>query len=327
MNKNGKLIISLDFELLWGVFDVVDYKEKVKYFRNTIEVVPKILDLFQIYDIHATWAVVGMLFNKNWDEWEKNRPQKLPQYQNKKLSPYEFIGRLAEHEKDAISDLVFAPELIEAIKGSKDQEVGTHTYSHFYCLEKGQNATDFEKDIERAIELAEAKGINLKTLIFPRNQIKKDYLQVCSELGIGNVRSNPDDWYWKDTLSENLFTKVARSGDAYLPFGKKTYTFKAILKDKVMQQPASRLLRPVESNKFMRHLKLNRVKNEITAAAQKGEAYHLWWHPHNFGDNPEESLNDLNVILKHFTICREQYGMESVNMQEMNVLLSGSNRS
>ena len=54
------VVISLDFELLWGVFDKVDYKEKETYFKNTRKVIPKILDLFSENDIHCTWATVGM---------------------------------------------------------------------------------------------------------------------------------------------------------------------------------------------------------------------------------------------------------------------------
>ncbi len=80
MNKstNGFLVISLDFELLWGVFDKVDYKEKVNYFNNTRKVIPEILNLFSEYQIHCTWATVGMLFNENWTEWQKNLPSTPP---------------------------------------------------------------------------------------------------------------------------------------------------------------------------------------------------------------------------------------------------------
>ncbi|WP_029032981.1 polysaccharide deacetylase family protein [Salinimicrobium terrae] len=317
MNRNGHFVISLDFELLWGVFDVVDYNDKFRYFRNTREEIPKILTLFERYDIHATWAIAGMLFNKDWNEWEKNKPLKLPIYRNSKLSPYSFINNLSEEEKYKLNDLVFAPELIKDIKKTAGQEIGTHTYSHFYCLEEGQNVVDFKHDLEKAIELAEAKNIAIKTLVFPRNQMKEEYLKVCAGLGINNVRSNPSDWYWENTLSENIFTKLARSGDAYFPLGKKTYNLEPKPSDVVLKQPASRFFRPVESNQVLRKLKLKRIKNEITNAAQNGETYHLWWHPHNFGDDPVASMNDLELILQHFKICKEQYGLQSVNMQEL----------
>ena len=322
MEQGGKFVISLDFELLWGVFDVVDFREKIAYFENTRQVIPEILDLFERYNIHATWAVVGMLLNKNWDEWEKNKPRRIPAYKNSNLSPYLFVEGLSNREKEEISDLVFAPELIQAIKSKDGQEIGTHTYSHFYCLEEGQHIKDFEEDLKKAVELAEEKKIVLKTLIFPRNQMQKTYLKVCSELGIETVRSNPRDWYWRDTLSENFVTKLTRSGDAYLPFGKKTYSVQKDQRHFIHRQPASRFLRPVESYSFLRKLKLERIKMEITRAAKYEEVYHLWWHPHNFGANPEESLNDLDHIFQHFKKCQEKYGFQSCNMQEINENLS-----
>ena len=65
--ENGALVISLDFELLWGVFDKVDWRDKKKYFQNTRRVIPEILRLFEQYEISSTWATVGMLFNKYWE--------------------------------------------------------------------------------------------------------------------------------------------------------------------------------------------------------------------------------------------------------------------
>ena len=319
MSRTGQLVMSLDFELLWGVFDVVNYRDKFEYFQRTRKVIPHILTLFQEYDIHATWAVVGMLFNKSWDEWENNRPSKIPFYNNINLSPYLFVDQLSTNEKENIKDLVFAPDLVDAVKkyGEFGQEIGTHTYSHFYSLEKGQDAQSFKKDLEKAIEVASAKGIETETLIFPRNQIKAEYLSICSALGIKNVRSNPNSWYWKNTLSDSFLTKVARSGDAYFPLGEKIYNPSAKEQQVIFEQKASRFLRPVENNKILRKLKLERIKKEITTAAQKHKVYHLWWHPHNFGDSPGESLKDLRHLLEHFKTCRKKYGMESINMREL----------
>ena len=92
--ENGTLVISLDFELLWGVFDKVNYKEKSEYFSNTRKVIPEILNIFEANNIHCTWATVGMLFNENWEEWESNIPKVLPDYKRKELSAYEFGNKI-----------------------------------------------------------------------------------------------------------------------------------------------------------------------------------------------------------------------------------------
>ena len=58
----GTFVISLDFELLWGVRDqrtIADYGANILGVR---QVVPALLDLFAERNIACTWATVGLLF-------------------------------------------------------------------------------------------------------------------------------------------------------------------------------------------------------------------------------------------------------------------------
>lgn len=318
--ENGKLVISLDLELLWGVFDKVSYEEEVTYFKNTREVIPKLLELFQQYDISCTWATVGMLFNNDWDEWSKNFPEALPDYRNKSFSAYEYGKGIKSKETEK---LCFAPDVIEKILEIPGQELATHTYSHYYCLEEGQTRDAFKADIEKSIEMASQIGVELKSLVFPRNQFNEDYLRICSELGIKNVRSNPENWYWKDTQKDSLSQKIYRTGDAYLGPKNKSYKYSILrpVEGLPMSQKASRLLRPYSPNKMINYLKLQRIFSEMTYAAQNNEIYHLWWHPHNFGNNPEENIKDLVRIFEHYKSCRNKYNFGSMNMEEIGLSL------
>ena len=110
---------------------------------------------------------------------------------------------------------------------------------------------------------------------------------------------------------------MARTGDAYIPLGKKTYRLNGLKDKKPIEQMASRFLRPSEETDLLRRLKLNRVKREMETAAKKNEIYHLWWHPHNFGDHPERSMRDLNEILSHFMSLHKDYNFQSLNMAEL----------
>lgn len=322
MNKstNGFLVISLDFELLWGVFDKVNHKEKVAYFSNTRKVIPEILNLFSEYGIHCTWATVGMLFNENWGEWRMNIPEISPNYKNSNLSAYDNGKSLNSPETEF---LCFAKDLIVQIQNTRGQEIGTHTYSHFYCLEDGQTLASFKIDLEKSIRLAAQLRIELKSLVFPRNQFNEEYLKVCYDLGIENVRSNPTDWYWKNTHNDSLKNKVFRTGDAYIGFNNKSYKLTDLCaeRDKPLSQKASRLLRPFSSNKLLNKLKLRRIKSEMSVAAKNNEIYHLWWHPHNFGNNPVENIVDLKEILEHYSFCRDKWGFQSATMQEIGLLI------
>lgn len=312
--KNGTLVISLDFELVWGLFDHIEITDKVSYFNNTLEVIPQILSVFEKNMIHATWATVGMLFNENWEEWHSNIPEVIPTYERKELDAYEY-GK--KHQKSGLEKFFFAPHLIKKIRSVTGQEIGTHTYSHYYCLEKGQTKAQFEADSNQAIKVAQKMDIELKSLVFPRNQFNTDYLEICYKKGIETVRSNPNFWYWDTTLKETLVVKLVRTADAYLPLGTKSYLAETLVKDNVLSQPASRFLRPQHSIALLNSSRLNRIKSEMIQAAKNGEVYHLWWHPHNFGVDVENSIKTLQAIVETFKFCSETYGMQSLTMKEL----------
>jgi peptidoglycan/xylan/chitin deacetylase (PgdA/CDA1 family) len=314
MIKKGTLVISLDFELVWGLFDHIQITDKFNYFNNTLLAIPKMLELFQKNSINVTWATVGMLFNENWDEWNSNIPDLLPTYSNLKLDAYKY-GKA--HQNSNLEKFFFAPNLIKDIQSIHGQEIATHTYSHYYCLEKGQTIEQFDADIIKAVQIADKFNIKLNSLVFPRNQFNKEYLNVCSKNKIETIRTNPNNWYWDLTKPETIVTKLARSGDAYLPFGKKSYALDSIKSQIVINQPASRFFRPQNKIEFLNSARVLRIKNEIKNAAKNGEVYHLWWHPHNFGTDTVQAIKALESILETFSNCSNQFGMQSLTMKQI----------
>ncbi|MGL2966871.1 polysaccharide deacetylase family protein [Flavobacterium sp. XGLA_31] len=312
--KTGALVISLDFELVWGIFDHIEIADKVSYFNNTLIAIPKMLELFEQHNINVTWATVGMLFNENWEEWQANVPQQIPTYDKTILNAYAY-GEL--HKKSGFDQFFFAPHLIKAIQSVKGQELATHTYSHYYCLEKGQTVEQFETDIKLAVKMADQFGVQLRSLVFPRNQFNKDYLQVCTENLLTTVRSNPGDWYWDTTRPDTLLSKLARTGDAYFPIGKKSYSIYGIDKQMPFCQPSSRFFRPQHKIELLNKARLNRIKNEMIQAAKRGEVYHLWWHPHNFGIDTHNALKALQEVIAIYLDCQQTFGMQSLTMQQL----------
>lgn len=324
MNRNGVFVISLDFELHWGCIEkkpVLNDAAK-RYFLNTRNAIPKMLSVFQHSDIHVTWATVGMLFNRNQSEWNKNQPLILPTFENEHVSAYHWIKKNNfSGEEDPFH---FAPDLIQKIISTPHQEVGTHTYAHYFCLEPGQTLEQFRADIKMAFEIAKENGIELKSLVFPRNQFNIDYLSVCNEFGIEAVRSCPEIWYWKSSARSGIFKKIFRTGDAYLKFQpiKKVFLKDIDTKNIPLQLPASRLYKPWNPRwKILNKLKMSRIIREMTSAAKSGAYYHLWWHPHNFGSCPEECMNELKKIIEHFNFLKKKYGFQSMNMDELTRLL------
>ena len=145
-------------------------------------VIPYLLDLFAKADVHATWATVGFLFFDEKDELLAHLPPLRPGYRDRNLSPYNHVMRIGPNEqKDPFH---YARSLICRILQFPGQEIGTHTFSHYYCLEEGQIVNEFRADLRAAYRAAERLGIDLKSLVFPRNQWRPDYLPACAEAGV-----------------------------------------------------------------------------------------------------------------------------------------------
>jgi hypothetical protein len=73
---------------------------------------------------------------------------------------------------------------------------------------------------------------------------------------------------------------------------------------------------------WLEPLRLRRIKKAMTYAAKRGEVFHLWWHPHNFGINQEENFKNLTEILEHFKTLQRKYSMRSASMKEISSLTS-----
>jgi hypothetical protein len=88
MKENGIFTISLDFELYWGVRDkkaINDYESNLNGVKKAVK---GMLELFERYDIHATWSAVGFLFADSVEELKVHSPRKKPSYSNVNLNPY-----------------------------------------------------------------------------------------------------------------------------------------------------------------------------------------------------------------------------------------------
>lgn len=315
--KKGKFVISLDFELHWGAAEKWNLNLKKKYFDTTRKSIPKVLSLFEKYDIHATWATVGFLFAKNKSQLLAFCPIERPTYVNESLSYYKLIDENVVGNDEQEDPYHFAHSLITLILNTPKQELGTHTFSHFYCNEEGQNKIQFEADLKAAQNLAKENfNIELKSLVFPRNQFNSEYIEIAKRNGIKVVRSNPDVWFWRRS---SKFMALARAFDTLLPISETlVFNIPNLKGNNLLLLPASRFLRSYKrKEKMIQGLKMRRIMNEMTYAAKNNKVYHLWWHPHNFGYYMEENLFYLEMILNHYRNLNSIYGFESSTMIEM----------
>ena len=161
----------------------------------------------------------------------------------------------------------------------------------------------------------------MKSLVFPRNQFRYEYLGVLREMGFESYRGNLRSFLCEERSNgeEALWRRGVRLLDSYVPIsGTNSYTYPRRVPGEPCDVPASHFLRPVSrgTHAFGR-LQLSRIKRDLSFAARTGRVYHLWWHPHNFGADPRTNLEFLSMIFEHFSKLRDKYGMLSLNMDEV----------
>lgn len=317
----GTLIVSLDFELFWGMLDVCpleDYRQNVLGGRAAI---PELLELFQKYGIHATWATVGFLFARDSREAEAYFPERglQPSYRNPRQDPYGYFPNARGTEQEA--PCFYAPSLIRKIAETPGQEIGSHTFCHYYCREQGQTPEQFAADLQAAKAIARDHGYALTSMVLPRNQSQEEYTRILGEQGFTAYRDEENDWIHRRIRFRPLM-RLLRLMDVYLPLtGQGGYLPRR--ENGIWNLTGSRMYKPIFLPlRWLEGLKIRRIKKQMRHAAENGLTFHLWWHPHNIGLRTREHLEQLEEIFRYYQTLREDYQMESRNMGEAADMLS-----
>lgn len=171
---NGIIVLSADFEMAWA-FRYSKTKGKIAESMGLRERenVPKLLTLFEKYQIPITWATVGHLFLEKCSKEHGSIPHpnmpRPPFFENNnwKFSSDDW------YQHDPCTNYIespawYAPDLIDQIRQtSMGHELGCHTFSHIDCTDKNCSPELFEAELKACVELANNKGIKLKSIVFP----------------------------------------------------------------------------------------------------------------------------------------------------------------
>jgi hypothetical protein len=315
--SKGALIISLDFELHWGVFDSrpVDgsYRQNLLGARDAVS---RMLETFEEHGVAATWATVGLLFARSKEEADRFSPELRPSYQDRRLSAYE----VAVGADEAEDPLHYASSLVGSIIAAPRQELATHTFSHYYCLEAGQTEAEFTADLDAARRIALQYGVEVQSIVFPRNQHNPAYDEALRKSGIVAYRGNARGRLYRPSarFGETRSQRLLRGLDAIVPLsGSLDFSWADIAKQEAPRDvPASLFLRPASGRSWLDALTLRRILGAVRGAAQRNRVVHIWWHPHNFGIRLKSNLERLQAVLATFAECRERFGMQSLTMAE-----------
>ncbi|NOU18357.1 MAG: polysaccharide deacetylase family protein [Bacteroidales bacterium] len=253
--SKGIIVISADFEMAWA-FRYSKTKGSIaeQLGLRERENVPKLLTLFEKYQIPITWATVGHLFLDSCSkEQGSNAHPMMPRHSFFENSNWSFCcGDWYEHDPCTNyieSPAWYAPDLIDQImQSSVGHEIGCHTFSHIDCTDKNCPPDLFDAELKACIEHANKKGIQLKSMVFP-----------------GGTNGN------YSTLKELGFTSYRKATNYHIdiPF---------INNDGLVQIPSSYNLD--RSNLNWSAERYIRMANSFVSKASKHKMVaHLWFHP------------------------------------------------
>lgn len=289
--SRGVFTFSLDFELLWGTLETLGpntLRQQCQVERAMV--IDRLLALFTEFEIPATWCVVGHLFLEDC-----LRPAALSS-----KAQWQQRAAFAMHE----TDCVFCGRgLIEKIRACRvPQEIGCHTFTHPLFSEQHCSRALAADEIEACLRLADEMGITMRSFVFPRNQV--GHLELLRDYGFQVFRGpEPHEAHglpnWRDRLAHLWAVCTAAQPVVYAP----EWTAAGI-----WNLPGSMIFFPMHGRRryLPLSLRVRRAMKGLRAAVAQQKVFHLWAHPTNFADEPEQMFTGLRAILREAVALRER---------------------
>jgi len=298
---SGKLVISIDFELRWGVHDVygLNFDAYRKNLENARAAVNKTLEMFENRNIRSTWATVGAIGLDNWNDYF-NIVHSQPKYKNQKFNIIEEYSKI-----DPNGDLHFAPNLVQKIIETQGQELGSHTFSHIYCREDGFDITDFLYDTNCYAKVFKEKfNILPRSIVFPRNQT--NFIELLKDLNFEIYREKKA-YIFNNKIAEraeNVFEVISP-----FPYSSVKFDISKTIGNLFIRFDLPSLLWKIQMNK-LKYTIQNMSNNDV---------FHIWWHPHNVGPNLKFGLARFEEM---FDLIAEEINANRVTSLNMLDLVS-----
>jgi hypothetical protein len=308
----GIFTLSLDTELAWGTFDVDRVQRHEEAYGAAPAVIEHLCELFDTYDISATWALVSHLLVDCRDgASHDDRTQPAFSWID------DWFGAMpcATGLDDA---LWYAPWLLDRLQACKtDQEIALHGATHMPLGDDGCSRHHAREEIESAVETLRTFGVEPESFVFPRNKI--GHVDVLREHGIQSYRGRDRRWYERPRVP-NVVRPPLRFGDEISRITPPVVEAKMI--DGVVEIPGSQIFRPSHGGWQYTHSgsSIARARKGLRRAAETGRIFHLWFHPFNLGHEPSKDLQRLDAILDSVREFVEAGRIESRPMREVAAL-------
>jgi peptidoglycan/xylan/chitin deacetylase (PgdA/CDA1 family) len=263
----GKLTISIDLELAWGVWDQLTPEALGMSETAERPICAALIELFDRHEVPATWAVVAALLDK---DSAKSRPGSKACW--------------------------YAPDIIDRLVRAKvAHEIGSHGGKHVYFRDIPAVEAQADLDYMRAVHRANA--LPYKSFVFPRNAI--GHLDLVAQAGVQTFRGPDIGWFRTARRAGPMAERAANLADKMLPIAPAAAA--AEKRGALVDIPGSMLLlgRNGARRFILPAVSRAKMRMGLDRAMRTGGIFHLWFHPSNFYYRRDEQLATLAWFLEH----------------------------
>jgi hypothetical protein len=262
----GKVTLSIDLELAWGVWDTITADELQLAETAERPICTALVDLFDRYQVPATWLVVAAL-----------------------------LDEASARSRPGSKSCWYAPDVIERIVGAKVQhEIGSHGGRHIYFDQA--SAAEAQDDLGFAKGVHRAHGLGFDSFVFPRAAV--GHLDIVADNGLRVVRSRDVGLLRTVNHRGRLAARAANFIDQFLPVPPQPSWPEAL--GRLIDIPGC--MQILGRNGLRRFVlpQVTRAKLLIglERARRTGGTFHLWFHPSNFYYRRDEQLATLAWFLE-----------------------------
>ena len=299
--ERGAFLLSIDTELAWGMVHRNGVEENVRFYARTRELTEQLIELLERYEISATWAVIGHLMLDSCAEEEGVKHPEIvrPAYD---WFDGDWFDQDPASDKHA-APIWYWPEIVGRLRTCRTpQEIGSHTFSHITVGDPGCSREMFISDLDACLKLAQRRGIEIRSFVYPRNRI--GHLDVLTERGFTSYRGEAPCWY--QALRGRAW-KLAHKIDNYAPVGVPVVHPQRVAG--LWNLPASYYYPHATRSRrdWGRWLpvwtRVAKMRRGLATAVKKRGMVHMWFHPYNLAGDPEKLLAGLRASSKSSAAC------------------------
>ena len=266
------VVISLDLELTWGLFDLYFNDDLLKMARWTHDIGTRnLLNHLTANGLSATWAVVGAMMRPSLPDISGLPEVNFPHFSKPWFSYVPKDGNELTHPE------WFGACLVKMIKNAKpEQEIGFHSFSHVPFGFRGMTRERAIAEYHYCAQIASELGIPTKSFVFPRNSVA--YLRELRDAGFMCYRD-------VDKLTIRFANdKLTALYMIWADFvGLSPHIVEASVKEGLVSIPGSLAVRfEAGWRKYIPDSsRLRRLRKGLERVRRNGGVFHVWFHPEN----------------------------------------------